>query len=104
MKRPDLFAAAVPLCAMGDPARIGSARTVNVWAFHGAKDPGMPVDGTRALVAALKAAGGTVRYTEYPDAAHDVWTRAFQEPDLPDWLFAQRRHPIECTGLCAGSQ
>lgn len=103
MKRPDVFAAAVPLCATGDPSRIGTARPVNVWAFHGAKDPGMPVAGARALVAALQAAGGVVKYTEYADGAHDVWTRAFQEPDLPDWLFAQKRRPSECIGLCAGS-
>lgn len=102
MKRPDLFAAAVPLCAMGDPKRIGAARSVSVWAFHGAKDPGMPVDGTRALVAALKTAGGVVKYTEYPDVGHDVWTRAFLESDLVDWLFAQRRHPSDCTGACDG--
>ena len=63
----------------------------------------MPVDNARAMVAALKAAGGTVRYTEYPDIGHDVWTKAFEEPELPAWLFAQKRHLVECPGLCAPS-
>jgi predicted peptidase len=99
-KRPDVFAAAVPLCAVGDPRHIGVAADVGVWVFHGARDTGMPVDNARAMVAALKAAGGHVKYTEYPDVAHDVWTRAFAEPDLPAWLFAQRRPPGDCPGLC----
>lgn len=98
-KRPDLFAAAVPLCAQGDPARIAAARNVSIWVFHGAKDP-MPVVNAREMVAALKAAGGAVKYTEYPDLGHEIWTRAFAEPELPAWLFAQRRKSLDCPGLC----
>ena len=99
-KRPDVFAAAVPLCAIGNPKKIGAASDVKVWAFHGAKDPGMSVNNTREMVAALKAAGGVVKYTEYADLGHDIWARAFAEPDLPAWLFAQRRNPGDCQGQC----
>jgi len=74
---------------------------VKVWAFHGARDLGMPVANVRDIVAALKAAGGDVRYTEFPDMAHDVWTRAFALPDLPAWLFAQRRDKDECVDTCS---
>lgn len=91
-KRPDLFAAAVPLCGEGAPARAPAARLVPIWAFHGTKDPLVPVTGSREMVAALRAVGSTVKYTEYPDVGHDVWTVAYAERDLPDWLFAQRRH------------
>jgi predicted peptidase len=65
-KRPEVFAAAVPLCALGDPKRVAAARGVRVWVFHGAKDV-MPVGNAREMVAALTAAGGVVRYTEYAD-------------------------------------
>jgi predicted peptidase len=78
-KRPDTFAAAIPLCGGGDLTRVTAASRTPIWAFHGAK------------VAALRAAGGVVKYTEYPDTGHDVWTIAFAEPGLPDWLFAQKR-------------
>jgi predicted peptidase len=88
-KRPNLFAAGVPLCADGNSARAGAARRVPIWAFHGAADPVVSVAGSRDLVAALKALGSRVKYTEYADVGHDVWTRAFAEPALPDWLFAQ---------------
>jgi predicted peptidase len=90
-RHPDTFAAAIPLCGGGDPKRILSARDVAVWAFHGAKDTTVLASRSREMVAALRAVSSSVRYTEYPDVAHNVWTRAFTEPDLPEWLFAQRR-------------
>jgi predicted peptidase len=92
-KRPEVFAAALPLCGDGNPSRIGAARDVPIWAFHGAKDVSIPVSGSRKLVAALKAAGSAVKYSEYPDVGHDVWTVAFAEEELPDWLFSQKRKP-----------
>jgi len=91
-KRPNFFAGAIPVCGDGNAARIKAARDVAIWAFHGAKDPVVPVAGSRDLVAALKSAGSRVKYTEYPDVEHDAWVRAFAERELPDWLFAQRRN------------
>jgi predicted peptidase len=90
-RRPDLFAAAIPLCGGGDVQRILSARNVAVWAFHGAKDVTVPASRSREIVAALRTVDPSVRYTEYADVGHDVWTRAFDERDLPAWLFGQRR-------------
>lgn len=91
-RHPHLFAAAVPLCGGGNTERILSARDVSVWAFHGAKDATVRVSRSREMVAALQTVNSSVRYTEYPDVGHDVWTRAFGERELPEWLFAQRRH------------
>jgi len=90
-KRPDLFAGGIPVCGDGNTTRIRAARDVAIWAFHGAKDPVVPVAGSRDLVAALKAAGSRVKYTEYEDVEHDAWVRAFAERELADWLFAQTR-------------
>ncbi len=90
-KRPEMFAAAVPLCGAGDSSRVVDAKNVAIWAFHGAKDMTVPVSGSRDMVAALKAVGSPVKYTEYPNVGHDVWTVAFAEKGLPDWLFAQKR-------------
>jgi predicted peptidase len=90
-KRPELFAAAVPLCGGGDPARVPAARNVPIWVFHGEADQTVPVVRSREMVAALRAAGSAVKYTEYPTVGHNVWTVAFAERELPDWLFAQRR-------------
>jgi predicted peptidase len=38
-----------------------------VWIFHGAQDDTVDVNKSRKMAAALKAAGGTVKYTEYPE-------------------------------------
>jgi predicted peptidase len=55
------------------------------------QDPVVPVTESREMIAALRRAGSSVKYTEYEDVAHNVWTRAYAEPDLADWLFTQRR-------------
>lgn len=37
------------------------------------------------------AAGGKPRCTEYPGVGHNVWERAFTEPELLPWVFSQHR-------------
>lgn len=89
--RPDMFAAAVPICGGGDPAYGDKVANIPVWAFHGAKDLNVPVSETRDIIEAMKQAGGNPRYTEFPDAAHNIWAEVTQTTELPEWLFAQRR-------------
>jgi hypothetical protein len=31
------------------------------------------------------------RYTEYPGMGHAIWSKAFADPELVDWVFAQHR-------------
>ncbi|HUR36328.1 MAG TPA: prolyl oligopeptidase family serine peptidase [Terriglobales bacterium] len=64
---------------------------VPVWIFHGAKDPVIPVEESRRMAEALKAEGAGVRYTEYLEATHNSWDRAYAEPEFSTWLLAQRR-------------
>ena len=86
-----MFAAAVPICGGGDPAYGDKVANIPVWAFHGAKDLNVPVSETRDIIEAMKQAGGNPRYTEFPDAAHNIWAEVTQTTELPEWLFAQRR-------------
>jgi predicted peptidase len=89
---PERFAAAVLLCPVpGDISRAGRASRLPIWIFQGDQDGASFVAGSRALVAALKAAGGQPRYTEYPNVGHDIWTRVFAEPEIVPWLFSQSR-------------
>jgi predicted peptidase len=90
-KRPERFAAAIALCGGGDPARAARAAAMPIWAFHGDADEVIPVTASRQMIAALTRAGGHPRYTEYHGMGHDIWTRAFAEPGLVDWLFAQHK-------------
>ncbi|PYS12804.1 MAG: hypothetical protein DMG15_13130 [Acidobacteria bacterium] len=89
--RPDLFAAAIALCGAGDPSQAYRLAKMPIWAFHGARDPIIPVAESRKMIAAIRKAGGHPRYTEYRSLAHEIWLPAFTEPDLVGWLFAQHR-------------
>ena len=90
-RRPDLFAAAFPICGGGNPALVKRYhKKLPVWVFHGAVDKSVPVSNSRIMVNAMKAAKANVRYTEYPGVDHQSWVNAFAEPDLLPWLFAQK--------------
>jgi predicted peptidase len=101
-KRAGQFAAVVPICGgvlrrgeqppPGDPYAEAAAKIgkTPVWLFHGGADPTVPVTESRKMEAALKAAGGDVRYTEYPGVGHNSWDKAYAEVDMAKWLFEQR--------------
>lgn len=89
--RPEMFAAAVPICGGGDPMLADKVIDVPVWAFHGAKDMNAPVSDSRDMIKAMKQAGGNPRYTEFPDAAHNIWEEVYETTELPEWLFAQKK-------------
>ena len=75
---PDLFAAIVPICGGGEPDRAARAlKNMTVWVFHGAKDTVVPAERSEEMVKAVKAIGGNVKFTLYPDADHDSWTRTY---------------------------
>jgi hypothetical protein len=89
--RPDMFAAAIPVCGVGDPLLAPDVADVAVWAFHGEQDRNVPVSGSRKMVEAMKKAGGDPRYTEYKGEGHNIWHLVRESPDLLDWLFAQKQ-------------
>jgi predicted peptidase len=88
-RRPETFAAVVAIAGGGDASHIGATKAA-VWAFHGAKDRVVPPSRSRAMVEAVRQAGGVARYTEFPELGHDIRDRALSEPGLADWLFEQR--------------
>ncbi len=90
---PETWAAVAPLCGYGDPASIAARwKSTPVWAFHGLKDDVVPPAQTEAIVAALKAAGHEAKYTALPEESHNCWDKAYRDPALAQWLFAQRRN------------
>jgi predicted peptidase len=89
-RRPELFAAAVPICGGADETTAVKIANVPVWVFHGAKDGAVNVERSRRMVEALKKAGGHPKYTEYPEVGHDSWVRAYKDPEMFAWLFAQK--------------
>lgn len=91
-RRPDLFAAAFPICGAGDPAVIAQYRkNLPIWVFHGSDDPVVKVANSRLMVRVLKESNPNVRYTEYPGVQHDSWKNAFAEPELIPWLMSKKK-------------
>lgn len=95
-RRPSFFAAAIPICGGGDPKTAARFAHVPIWCFHGDADQAVPVKRSREMIEALKAAGGSPKYTEYPGVGHDSWTRTYADPEVIEWLFSQiRRTPAK---------
>jgi len=90
-RHPELFAAAVPICAGGDEKLARNMKSVPVWVFHGAEDQNVSVDCSRRMVKALRKVGGNVEYTEYPKAGHNVWDKAYSDKHLIAWMLKQSR-------------
>lgn len=87
------FAAAVPIAGV-PPERALAPRlaAANLLLVHGLADTENPPEPTRAMVAALEAAGARrVRLREYEGLGHQVPPEMIAGTEWREWLFAQRR-------------
>jgi poly(3-hydroxybutyrate) depolymerase len=89
-RHPKLFAAAAPVCGGGDEATATIIKDIPIWCFHGGADNVVKPERSRNMIAAIKAAGGNPKYTEYPGVGHDSWNKAYSEPELVKWMFEQK--------------
>jgi predicted peptidase len=85
---PDRWAAIVPICGGGDPDKAAAIKHLPCWCFVGDKDG--VVNNSRAMIKALKDAGGEPRYSEFPFVGHNSWDSAYVTPELYTWLLAQK--------------
>lgn len=91
-RRPELFAAAVPMAGYSDPTIIDKVKHIPFWIFHGDADRSNPVEGSRTMYKLLTEAGADVQYTEYPGVGHSpAFQVAWKEPDLLPWIFSQKK-------------
>jgi len=88
---PDQWAAIVPVAGAGDPSQVRAVKHIPCWCFHNRYDGDLPANLPRAMIEALEALGARPSYTEYPEATHRAWERAYVLPELYDWLAQQRR-------------
>ena len=86
MEQPHRFAAIVPVCGRGNPLLVHRIKHLPIWVFHGAKDKIVPLANSVDLVRALRKCGAKPKFTIYPDAAHDSWTRTYENPRLYEWM------------------
>ncbi|MCE9631007.1 MAG: alpha/beta fold hydrolase [Planctomycetia bacterium] len=90
-RMPERFAAILPICGGGDAITAPRIAGLPIWCFHGDADQIVPVERSRRMIAAVKAAGGEPRYSELPGVGHDSWTPAYRDPAVLEWLFNQSR-------------
>jgi len=112
LAHPNRFAALVPVCGgilpqatalsvRQSPLTIHAAdphafvahelRHLPIWIFHGSADTTISVAESRRMAEELRKEEAAIRYTEYPGVGHNAWDPAFADPELWQWLFAQRR-------------
>lgn len=111
-KNPDLFAAAVPICGIGniknmyldseyeplkDYSVFKDIKDMPIWIFHAEDDPLVDVRYSRDAENAIKELGGkSVKYTEYKEGevlpmGHFSWVPALQDKEMIEWLFNQSK-------------
>ncbi len=91
-RRPDFFAAAMPVCGGGDTHLAWKIRETPIWAWHGDKDTVVPFSRSRDMVSALWLVDGKIRYTEVPDCGHGVWGPAYACEEALKWFFSQKKN------------
>jgi predicted peptidase len=99
LSHPERFAAIVPICGGGElispllssREKTEALKRLGIWAFHGAKDPVVPVEESQRMTDAAKKVGiKEVKLTIYPEADHNSWTQTYNNPELYDWLLKHR--------------
>ncbi|MCC6414208.1 MAG: prolyl oligopeptidase family serine peptidase [Saprospiraceae bacterium] len=91
MRRPELFAAAMPLCGGGDIQYTDKIKNIPIWLFHGGIDEVVLPAFSRNMYKALKDKGSSVKYTEFSTLGHSMWQETYYNPAVLDWLFSQHR-------------
>ena len=92
-RRPELFAAAMPICGGGDIAMAKTIKDIPIWAFHGGRDRVVKTSRSIDMFKAISKVGGSPKISIFPGTRHDSWNQVY--PDkyklyLP-WFFAQKK-------------
>jgi predicted peptidase len=91
-RRPNMFAAATPICGNGSPqlAKL-FADKVPIWIFHGSDDTVVSPKHSLKMAKAIIEAGGSPKITFYENVGHDSWNNAFAEKDFLKWIHSKSK-------------
>ena len=90
-RKPNLFAAAMPICGGANIATASKLTKTNWWIFHGEKDDVVNPQYSKDMAAAISKEGGNAKLTIYPNANHNSWDSAFAEPNFMQWMFSNHK-------------
>ena len=109
-KRPDLFAAMLPMSGVGieEEAQTDTLVTMPIWLFQGGIDSNPSASYAQYWIDLLESKGAKPRFTIYPNLGHGVWNTAYAEPDFFSWMLDHDKREIFVfgneTNLCPGAQ
>ena len=91
-RRPNMFAAATPICGNGSPqlAKL-FADKVPIWIFHGSDDTVVSPKHSLKMAKAIIEAGGSPKITFYENVGHNSWDNAFEEKDFLKWIHSKSK-------------
>lgn len=89
---PELYAGAIPICGGGIYAFADRIKHINIWAFHGKKDPIVLCDESVKMVEKIQELGGKAKLTLLDDYAHSAWTYVYENPEPFLWLLECRNN------------
>ena len=91
-QRPDMFAAATPICGDGNPNNVSNfAKKVPVWIFHGSLDKTVLPQHSLKMANSIIKNGGNPRITFYENVNHNSWDIAFAEKDFLKWIHSKTK-------------
>jgi predicted peptidase len=90
----EYFAAAIPVCGAVDDRKYDVYKDIPIWAFFSKDDPIVDYRPTDAVMQRLLKDNPNSRYTLYEHEGHGSWVKAWQTPDLLDWLFSQKKPKV----------
>ena len=88
---PERFAGIAPVASRIVPLPLQRLINLPIWAFHGESDDIIPVSEAQRTVDALKAMGGNVKLTIYPELGHDLGGQPYNNPELYEWFLSHKR-------------
>lgn len=104
----NLFAAANIMSGIGNPTYDNTTRVVHIpiWYFQGGRDTSPTPYTAGRTMDALRNAGGTPKYTLFPENSHDTWNSAIAQEDYLPFLLRHSKLSIHAyygkTEFCAG--
>lgn len=90
INKPNLLAAAVPVCGGPEPQKLHQAKHTPIWAFHSLDDDIVPaICLSRTVEIAEKENFAEFHGTMYEHEGHGSWVRAYLERDVFDWMLSK---------------
>jgi hypothetical protein len=88
---PQRWAAIAPISGGGNPELAARLTDLPIWCFHGLEDRIVPANESRAIIEAVREAGGRPRYSELPGVGHNAEDTALHLNSFYDWLLLHKR-------------